>query len=105
MQNINPTTKTIARDSGETVKLTEWTIDAYTLRKIEEADYTDWIVRCADRTRPRVENIAGFGQTVEFGISCSSISDLSVEGAAAYAAQIAEAADTASKFNEIVAAD
>ena len=106
MQNIPaPTTRTFTRTSGETVHITEWTIGWYTLRKTQDDDYTDWTTNCADRDLPRVEDVTGFGQPVEFGVSCSSIADLSPEGATAYAAQIVDAAEIASTFNEIVAAN
>lgn len=106
MQNIpDPATSDFTRTTGETVQITEWTIGACTLRKSEEPGYIDWGVFNADRDLPRVENTAGFGQPTEFGISCSSISDLSPEGAIAYAAQVVEAAETAKAFNEIIAAN
>lgn len=106
MQNITaPTTRIRTRESGETVQVTEWTVGAYILRKSEEPGYIGWGAINVDRTRPRVEDIAGFGQPVEFGVSCSSISDLSPEGAIAYAAQVVEAAETAKAFNEIIAAN
>lgn len=104
MQNIPaPTTRTFTRTTGETVTVTKWTIGWYTLRKTQDDDYTDWTTICADRSLPRVEHVTGFGQPTEFGVSCSSIADLNPEGAAAYAAQIVEAAQAASTFNEIVA--
>lgn len=111
MQNITaPTTTTRTIESYETGEqvtewVTEWTVGDYTLRKTEEPGYVHWGVRTTNRDLPRVEDIAGFGQSVEFGVSCSSISDLSPEGAIAYAAQIAEAAETAKAFNEIIAAN
>lgn len=100
-----PTTTTRTRQSGETVKVTEWTIGAYILRKSEEPGYTGWGAITTDRDLPRVEDIAGFDQPVEFGVSCSSKSDLIPAGAAVYAAQIAKAAEVALTFNEIVAAN
>lgn len=106
MQNIpTPTTRTRTRESGETVTTIEWTIGTYTLRKSEEPGYIAWGVLNADRDLPRVEDAAGYGQTPEFGVSCSSIADLSPEGAVAWAAQIVEAAEVALTFNEIVAAN
>lgn len=96
-------TRTHTRQSGETVQVTEWTIGAYKLRKSEEPGYIGWDAINTDRTRPRVEDIAGFGDDPEFGVSCSSISDLSPEGAIAYATQISEAAGVAVMFNGIIA--
>ena len=105
-----PTTRTRtfkSYETGEQVteRVTDWTVGAYTLRKTEEPGYIGWGAIKADSTRPRIEDVAGFGQPSEFGVSCSSISDMSPEEAAIYAAQIAEAAEIASTFNEIVAAN
>ena len=105
-----PTTRTrnfksYETDEQATERVTDWTIGAYTLRKTEEPGYINWDVVTTDRDLPRVEDIAGFGQTPEFGVSCSSKSDLIPAGAAVYAAQIAKAAEVALTFNEIVAAN
>lgn len=105
MNTPNPTTSTHARPSGETVTFTEWTIGAYTLRKAEDSEWTDWTVLNADRDLPRVEDIAGFGQPSEFGVSCSSIADLTPTEATSYAGQIMGAAQAAMTFNMIVAAN
>lgn len=105
MQTPTPTTRTFTRTTGETVTVTEWTIGAYTLRKSEEPGFTCWGAITADCDLPRVEDIAGFGQPVEFGVSCSSNSDLIPAGAAVYANQIVKAAEIALTFNEIVAAN
>ena len=100
-----PTTRTFTRNSGETVTVTEWEMGAYTLRKTEDPDYTDWGVLTADRDLPRVEDIAGFGQPTEFGVSCASIADLAPTEAAAWAGKIMEAAQAALTFNMIAAAN
>lgn len=100
-----PTTRTRTRESGETVTTTEWTIGTYTLRKSEEPGYIAWGVLNADRDLPRVEDTAGFGQTSEFGVSCTSNSDLTPTEAVAYAGQIMEAAQIATTFNMIIAAN
>ena len=96
-----PTTTTRTRQSGETVTVTEWTIGTYTLRKSEEPGYIGWGVLNADRDLPRVEDIAGFGAPSEFGVSCTSISDLAPTEAVAWAGQIMEAAQIAATFNMI----
>ena len=105
-----PTTRTRnfkSYETGEQVteRITEWTVGAYTLRKTEEPGYINWGVVTTDRDLPRVEDIAGFGQSVEFGVSCTSNSDLIPAGAVVYAAQIVKAAEVALTFNEIVAAN
>lgn len=105
MTTPNPTTRTHTRKSGETVQITEWTVGAYTLRKSEESGFTGWGVLAVHRDLPRVEDIAGFEEPYEFGVSCSSISDLIPAGAAVYAARIMDAAQAALTFNEIVAAN
>lgn len=105
MTTPTPTTTTRTRQSGETVTVTEWTIGAYILRKSEEPGYIGWGAITTDRDLPRIEDIAGFDQPVEFGVSCTSISDLTPTEAVAWAAQIMEAAQIATTFNEIIAAN
>ena len=100
-----PTTRTHTRKSGETVQITEWTVGEYTLRKSEEPGFTGWGVLAVDRDLPRVEDIAGFEEPYEFGVSCYSNAGLAPATAAAYAAQVMEAAQVALTFNMIVAAN
>ena len=87
---------------GETVQITEWTIGAYTLRRFVEPNYTGWVVRSADRNLPRIQDNSP-DRTPEFGVSCYSNGVMNPAGAAAYAAQIMEAARAALTFNEIIA--
>ena len=104
MQNIpTPTTRTVARPSGETTQITEWNLGAYTLRKFENGDYTVWTVRTSGRGIPRVEDVAGIGLTPDFGVSCYSNGDLSPLDALKLAEQITEAAHIAATFNQIAA--
>lgn len=102
MQNIPAPTK-IARRNGGTVKLTEWTSGAYTLRKSESDDYAVWTVRADGHRLPRIQDNSP-NQTPDFGVSCYSESGMSPAGAVAYAGQIMEAAQAALAFNMIVAA-
>lgn len=103
MKNIPaPTTSADTLPSGETLRITEWDLGAYTLRKFEEPDYTGWVVLTADRNLPRIDDNSP-DLTPEFGVSCYSESGLTPALAAVYAAQIMEAAQVALTFNEIVA--
>ena len=101
------TTRTDTDESGQvTVRKTEWTCGAYTLRKTEEPGYLNWGVRSADHDLPSIYETASYGaKTVQFGVNWGACSTKTPAEAAAYAQQIATAAATAAAFNEIVAAN
>ena len=98
-----PTTSTCALSNGIIAQVTKWNLGEYTLYRFEEPNYTGWSVINADRTLPRIEDGGGFGQPSEFGVSCTTILDMTPTEAAAYAGKIMEAAEIASTFNEIIA--
>ena len=102
MQNIpTPTTRTLTRTSGETVKITEWTIGAYTLRKAVDPDYTGWTVTTTDRNLPYVGYKDGDPHRPIFGVSVPSSGELFVGDALTLAQQITEAAHVAATFGMI----
>lgn len=106
MLNVITATHTRTRKSGETVKINEWTVGGYTLRKTEESDYTTWDVRSADRDLPAIFDVASYrAEAPVFGVNWSSCGTRSAADARAYGALLMAAADVADVFSSIVAAN
>lgn len=107
MKNIpapTPTTSTHTLPSGESLRITEWTVGAYTLRKFVEPHYTGWTVLTADPNLPRIRSISP-GPAPVFAVSVPSCGELFRLEALTLAEQITEAAHIAATFNKIAAAN
>lgn len=104
MSTPTPTTTTRTNKSGETVTITEWKAEGYTLRHADYGTWSTWNVSNDEFHAPDVMQTNDYGNgPTTFGVNWSSQGTQSPEETEAYAKQMMHAASVAALFTKIAA--
>lgn len=103
---ITPTPTTTTRNSNpdETITITEWKVEGYTLRNVDHGTWSNWNVSNDEFHAPDVMQTGNYGKgPTTFGVNWSSQGTRSTEETLAYAEQMMHAASVAALFTKIAA--